>query len=317
MNKKYILLLLIICITIAFSGCEQGATQDNQQNEYPSAMELIEKSSEYYKNIENFEMKQNMVMTMIMPNMMTGEDEAIKVNMDSTSIIFIDPMKSKTTMFMDYTFEDSSEENVNNKQQLEPVNMEQYMIQENDSFIIYQYNMGQWYKTVINNPEIAMQQIQGFDYLKDYQKYFKSGEILGIETINGVEAYKAQFQLNSDYITELLEQYGFYENLELNSEDTEIMNKIFASLEDVVYEIWISKEDYSTLKLSADITPMFTAVKNVMLEQETIPEEEKNEIENTLGSMTGVTEIYYTNVNNCEDFEIPQEALNAVELPQY
>ncbi len=312
MKKKLMLLSIIIGLFIIACGCQNDAKTEELEDIYPEAMELIQKSSELYSKVENLEMKQLMDMTMFMPNMETGENVAINVHMDSNSIIFVEPLKSKTNIEINYSLED---ENANEDAFVpEKQTMEQYMVAEDGKYIIYQYSMGEWFKSVIDNPELANQQLQGLDYIKEYEKFYKSGEIIGEETVDGVEAYKAQYKLNSEYMTELLNQYGLNETFLPDGNQEELMNKLIASLENVVYEIWFSKEDYSMIKLSADMQPMFEGIKSVLMEDESLTEEVKNEISNTFGSMKGKTEVYYDNINNCEDFEIPQEALDAKEM---
>lgn len=316
MKKKLLLLSIIVGLIVIACGCQKEEKPEKPKDTYPEAMELMKKSSELYSNVENLEIKQVMDMTMMSSDMATGENTIINVHMDSNSIIFVDPMKSKTTIETKYAQEDNSETTENKTPFIpETQNIVVYMVAENDNYISYQYNMGEWFKMIIDNPEIAKQQMQGLDYIKEYEKFFKNGKTIDVETVNGIETYKTQFQLNSDYMTELLNQYGLNETLLPDSNTDELMNKIMASLEDVVYEVWFSKEDYSMVKLSADMSPMFKGIKNVLMKEESLTEEEKNEIGNTFGSMKGITEIYYDNINNCEDFEIPQEALDASEIP--
>lgn len=299
MKRKILIILIISSLVFAFSGC----TEKN-----PSTAKLLEQSNEYYLNAKNFQTKAIMNMNMLMPDM-SGQNMSVTITMDSDSTIFTSPLKSKTLINMNYSINDTSE----SSSETIPTIIEQYFVADDNNYILYQYSMGQWTKIKIDNELIAMKQLQGYDYIKEYENYFSNGKIVGTETVNEIETYKAQFELNAENIIEMFNQFELNRSLPYETSMEEIASKLADSMDNIVYDVWFSKNDSHIVKISSDLKPMFDGIVKILMEEDSIVD--KNGIETMFGDMSSVTEIYFTNINECKNFEIPEEALNAQESP--
>lgn len=299
MKRKIFIILIILSLLIILSGCNEKA---------PSTAKLLKQSNEYYSSVENFQTRSIINMNMLMPDI-TGGNMSVTFNIESDSTIFDNPLKARTIINMNHSIKGNTE----GTSESIPTIIEQYFVTDGDNYILYQYSLGKWIKIKIDNELIAMKQLQGYDYIKQYENYFSDGKIIGTDTINGIETYKTQFKINKENILEIFNQFELNRSLPYDTNMEDIAIKLADSIDNIVYEVWFSKENPHIVKISSDLKPMFESIVKILTEEDST--ENKASIETMFGDMSSVTEIYFTNINECEDFEIPKEALNAEESP--
>lgn len=285
--KKLATLVLSLMLIISFTACSEGdMTKDK------SAEEILEGAMTKATEWENYEMDIDSRMVMNIP--IQGEME---MNINGHGVAFIKPLKMHMTMTVEM------------EQLPEPQSIEQYLIQEGDTLTIYQQLEGQWYKQVMEGS--GMEQLASVDPIESIQlfmKHLKGAEIVEEGQINEKDAVKIDATVSFDMYKELI---AGNQSLDMSLGLGTNVFDMLGEMGDLTYSIWVEKETLNVTRYEMDLTEAMNKMAEAMEGIEELPQEAVDAYKNSKMEMT----ITITNHNQAADFEIPEEALNAEEIP--
>ncbi len=285
--KKILTILLCLTLLISMTAC---SGKDMTQGKAPEEIleEAITKAAEW----ENYEMALETHMVMDIPPQ--GE---IEMNMTGVGVAFIKPLKMHMTMSMDMP------------QMEESQNIEQYIVQEEDTFSIYQNYEGQWYKNVMEDEGIEeLMSVDPMESIQLFVKHIKSAEIAEEEKINDKDAVRIDVTVSFDMYKELMETNG---SLDMSAMFGMDVFEMLGNMGDLTYSIWVEKESLNVVKYHMNLSEAMNKMAEAMQEIEEVPQELIDVYQTSQMEMS----VTLSNQNNVEDFEIPEEALNAEEVP--
>lgn len=284
--KKILTIIFCLAIVLNLTAC---MAEDMTKGKTPEQIikEAIKKTAEW----ENYEMEITSDMTMNVPPQ--GE---IEMQMKGKGVAFTKPFK----MYMAMDIEVS--------QLPEPQSIEQYIVQEEDAFIIYQNFDGQWYKQKIEAEGInELMSIDPMESIQLFTKYIKSAEIVEETMMNDRDVAKIDVTVSFDMYKELMEKNESFDMGNIFG-----MN-IFESLGnvgDLTYSIWVEKATLNIVQYDMDLSEAMNKMADAIKDAEGIPQE----IIDAYKSSEMQISVKMYNQNKAKDFEIPEEALNAKEL---
>ncbi|MCG8482167.1 MAG: hypothetical protein MJA31_02565 [Clostridia bacterium] len=285
--KKILTILLCLTLLISMTAC---SGKDMTQGKAPEEIleEAITKAAEW----ENYEMALETHMIMDIPPQ--GE---IEMNMTGVGVAFIKPLKMHMTMSMHMP------------QMEESQNIEQYIVQEEETFSIYQNYEGQWYKNVMEGEGIEeLMSVDPMESIQLFVKHIKSAEIVEEEKINDKDAVRIDVTVSFDMYKELMETNG---SLDMSAMFGMDVFEMLGSMGDLTYSIWVEKESLNVVKYHMNLSEAMNKMAEAMQEIEEVPQELIDVYQTSQMEMS----VTLSNQNNVEDFEIPEEALNAEEIP--
>ena len=283
-NKQWLRLtavLLCAVLAVALVGCSGG---DSIEAKLKSVAENLAKQ-------ESYEYTMNMSMGLSM----LGNDVAVETAMDGT--VFNDPLKAK--IVSNVSMMGSS------------VEVEMYMVQEGDNYVIYTGTMGQWQKQTVSKAEFEAKsgQYDAQDSMALYLKNAKNFQDMGYEDVEGVSTLKVQGFLSGDSIKEVMETSGVLDNAASSMEgvdEKELTDKIIAKIGDLPVTLWIDEKEMLPLKYEVDMSDMIKGMYDVIFEQMGVdPAEAQFEAGDAIISML------CRSYGAATAFEIPAEALAA------
>lgn len=261
----------------------------------------------------DMEMKLNGKITMNM----SGESMALDTEMISKSTTFDEPYKMKMVTL--YTIMGESTES------------EIYIEKDKDKYLVYKNAENSWTKMEVKSLKEALANagltIIAESYSENIQSYTKKEDRTENEktylvyeyTITKEELQKMKESLQDSLIAEL----GNPEDETLAKQMQEYIPKMLDGIETIPMTILIDREEKSIYRVECSLTDMFNKMLKVAVEwigeyakssitdEEYLPyvEEELKDMSFTASDMK--MKISYSNLNEVEDFEIPEEAKNA------
>jgi hypothetical protein len=225
MKNIKILIIAVICfIMLIMTACSQNIPASGI-----SAAELVAKSEEAMKSVDNYRAVVNIEMS---------TDESLETaKMISYMDVFLRPLKIRMLSNLD-------EPTIGN------FDMDTYFIQEENELAIYM-NMNildNWTKSVIPFDEDLASQFSP-EYSTLFNEMLKTAAVLSSETINNIDCWKVKITLDSNSLTEILEGIQITEGLadEFNAE-------LLSRMADVPVTVWIAKDSYYQVKVEMDIS---------------------------------------------------------------
>jgi len=290
MKKSFLLIVLLVCALVV-AGCSSAmpaAKTDLTADK--TAQEIVEESFDKWYSLNNYEMDLTTNIKMIM-------EETIDMSMSGKAVVFQSPMKMK--MVLDAFIPGIEEE----------MQIEQYLVQEDQAITVYQSINGQWFKTVIDDPAMAeMMQMDPRDNLKLFMDNLLSAEITGQEKVGEKDTVKIDLVASAEIFDDVLQDVAG-ESLGLGSDI--ITSEFFSKIGDMKHTIWIDKATLETVKCYMDLTDNMKNLGSAFAEDSSTPEELTGVFENMEISM----EYTIYNQGEAEDFSLPEEAKNAAEMP--
>lgn len=280
--KKVLGILLTIIMIFSMVACSKEK----------AAMNIILDATEKAANWENYNIQIDSYMKINDP--IQGEME---IQTSGEGTIFMEPMKLHMNMDVDI----SSLKEVQN--------IEQYMIQEGDSIVLYQYVQDQWYKMEIDIEGLG--DILQSDPAEDIQlmmDYTKSAEVLGEEKINGKKAYAIELAVSMKIYTKIIERNEALGSMVPLKSDENLI-KLLSKMDDLKYKIWVDKTSGEIVKYSMDLGKMMEILMSKM-EIEGMTSEQKDMFKD----MEMTTTMTISNQNKAENFELPEEAVDAIDM---
>jgi len=284
-----IILALVGALLLA-TGCSTPANGPADLTKGKSAKQILEESLDKWYQAENYEIDLTSTIKM------SASGETFDMSMSGKGIIFQKPLKTKIAMEMSIPGLD------------EKARIEQYMIEEDGKFVLYQYLDSQWQKMTFDDPALLeMAQMDPRDNLELFLDNLIQAEIVGEEKIGDSDTVIINLTASADLYDEVLATIGgedFGVSAELMTQD------ILSKMGDLNYTIWVDKHTLDTVKCSIDLSENIRNLGNAMSETEDFPAEVKE----AFASMEMAMEFRVLNINSAPDFTVPEEAKKAREM---
>ena len=293
-----------------------------------NVLEAYEKSYAW----ENYDMYILMDMSMAMPDE-AGNIQEMDMQMDMTATAFMDPMKMKVDANMVMEVEGT---------ELSLPIMKMYMLVEEDKYITYtgmtDMNTGEltWIKQEVEDESFAELLDPNNEEMKKLnEESIKEAIYLGTYSDEDRNLEKYEITVTFEGFDEIIKQSMAMVSGSITDEDLQMSLDLLASLDDMTYILYIDEASGEFVKIEMDLSPMIKSMLDSMMGQipammeietempEDLTEEEIEELNQMFSEIfeTMKIEIYmvgeYLNINNAEDFEIPEEALNAISMEEY
>ncbi len=287
MKRFFVSITLVMVLIMSMAACgDKDLTADKSAKEI--LQESITKSAEW----KSYEMDISTHMKMDVP-----EEGLMEMNMTGSGAVIMDPMKMHMTLDMEMP------------EMEQPQTMEQYMIQEEDGFTIYQNIEGKWYKMSISDPSLVeMMSMDPMENISLFMEYLKSAEVVGEEVIKERDAVKIDLTVSFDMYKEFLEKNS---SMDVGGILGSGIMESLSDAGDLTYTVWVDKTSMEIVKYYMDLSEAMQKIGEAMADQDDALPELSDIYKDIKMEMT--MEVY--NQNGVEDFEIPQEAMDAEELP--
>lgn len=285
--KRLFIIVLSIVMILSFSACTEKDLTSGK-----TAEEILEESILKSAEWESYEMDMSTEMEMNIP----GQGN-VEMTMQGTGQVFMKPMKMHMTLNMEMP------------QMEEMQTLEQYMVQENETFVIYQNMQDQWYKMVIDDPSLTeMMTMDPMENIQLFMKYLKSAEMVSEEVIKERDTVAIELTVSFDMYKELLEKN---ESLDVGGMSAMGIFESLSDMGDLTYTVWVDKSSLEIVKYYMDFSEAMSKIGEALASQEGFPAELSDIYKDS--KMVMSMEIF--NQNNVDDFEIPEAAKNAQDLP--
>ncbi len=287
MKRIIISITLTIALILSTSACSEKDMVSNK-----SAQEILQESITKSAEWKSYEMEITTLMEMNIP-----EQGLVQMDMSGTGVVIMDPMKMHMTLDMDMPELEQSQ------------TMEQYMIQEEEGFVIYQNVEDQWYKMVISDPSLVeMMSMDPMENIGLFMEYLESAEVVEEEVIRERDTVKIDLTVSFDMYKELLEKN---DSLDVGGILGSGVMETISNMGNLTYSVWVDKSNLEIVKYYMDLSEAMQKIGEAMTTQDEMLSEVAEIYKDAKMEMTMV--VY--NQNNVEDFEVPEEAMDAQELP--
>ncbi len=280
MKKKLLSILLVLVMIFSVSGCEKKEL---------SASDLLEKAYENCESVKNITAKQTMQLSA------SAAGESINLNIDSDIVAFSDPYKVKMEANMDMG-------------ELGSQAITMYMAEEDGKYYTYTGASGMWMKQSMDKAAFdeAMNSYDSKAYLEqlvDNTSTFTFNET----TEDDKEVYKLDGNITGESLKNMLKTANSMSQLDSLGID---YTQAFDSISDLPVTIYIEKESGNLYKMSMDMSDFMKQVMSSMSDAAGTDESLNTDVAIDKCDMA----ITYTGYDNAENFDIPEEALNAEEI---
>lgn len=286
MKKRIISVVLMLVMLFTMGGCGKKTV---------SAGELLEKAYENSKSVTNMTAKYTMQMDM------SSAGQSISSTTTGDITAFTDPYKVKMNMTMDMG-------------ELGSQDMEMYMAAEGENYYTYTGMSGVWYKQSMDK-ELFEKSLNSYNselYLESFVKS-KDSFTFTETTENDKELYQITGTLSGEALADMVNSTDILSQMESFGIDS----SLYEDLEDLNITLYLDKESCSFYKMSLDMTKMMQEMMSKAMDSISDTVNGDDAAANASANVDiskCVMEMEYTGYNNAEDFEIPEEALNAEEL---
>lgn len=276
MKKRLLLLSVLFVIVLAAAGCSKEETAE----------------SVLVKAQENSQKSKSMTVKGAMNMKMSSGDQTVDMKYDMDMSIFNDPYKAKIDIKADLG-------SLGNQSTIA------YLVPEGDKFYTYTEFNGNWVKSGMDKADFD-KAVTGYDsaaYAKALLEC-KDDLIISESEADGKECYKLEGTITGDSLKKMIEATNMKEQLT----STNIEMSIYDNLGDMKLLAYVEKDTFQFYKISMDLKDMMK--KAMESASEAADSGEKVTID------TFTMDMEYIGYDNAEDFELPAEAKDAVELQQ-
>lgn len=266
-------------------------------------MDAYEKSNDW----KNYDAKAVMDLEMLVPDE-TGTNTKMNMVMNMGMNVFNNPAKIKLTSDMIVDFQG---------QELSQPVLEMYVTMDESKFTTYMGMYDElgaltWSKSTIEDDILI--DLANYDAqanLELTEKFTKDVKYFGkYVDDSGRTLLRIQNTLSGEIYEELLGTYIEQMASSTNTEDI-LAAEMFENLGDFQFILYIDEESGEIVKYEMDLGSIYATMFADMEPSEEMPQEAIDMLKNLKAVM--VMEIF--NINEAEDFDIPQEALDAPEVP--
>jgi hypothetical protein len=252
----------------------------------------------------------NIVMDMTIPVPDENGDiqsMALKTNMNITA--FTNPQKIKLTSDMVMDFDD---------QTISQSVMDVYITTDNDNFVTYTGIYGEngelnWSKSTIEDTLIS--ELTSYNIkssLEMMEKYIKDVKYFGKYTDeNRKSLLRIQNTLSGEIYTELLAAY--IEELSSSASTSDILTaETLKTLGDFEFILYIDEDTGELVKYELDLSSIYSSIFSGIANNENLSPDDKATL-SILKDINSKIIINIISINQSNDFEVPTEALEAIE----
>ncbi|NDO46648.1 DUF6612 family protein [Clostridium sp. MD294] len=287
--------IVMMCSMAACSGGNgdnEGGEVSQQESAALTPEEIVKAAEE--KMQEATSVESNMTMDMVM----TAEGQTVNMKTNMDMISFTEPMKLKMDMAIDMG------------EQLGGTQMMQFYADETDgNMTMYINMMDTWYKQVVSEEQLA--QYNTKENLSTYLDSSTNVTEVATEQVNGEDATKYDGVITGSQISEVLKASGALDDLEPMFAGTDLdASTLYEDLPDIKMSIWINAEQYP-VKYEMDMTTMMQGLMDKVI---AISQQEQQDLSIPFTVDTMKISMTNKNFNNAADFEIPEEAKNAIQM---
>lgn len=292
---------------------------DQQLNTVVITREPVDAKAIYFAANEksydwkNYDVKARINMSMDLPDD-TGSVQTMPINMNMSMTIFMDPLKAKVKATMPIT-----------EESVMPV-MDMYLTVDEKSYTQYmsmpdETGEFKWMKLTMEDEMLAKLMKNDLETIKKNkeltEKYTKDVKYFGQYVEDGKTLTRLQYTMSGDIYKEIFSQYSEIMPEPATEEEkmTAEMLKGFANMDlgDLSFIVYIDDASGQMVKMEMDFSEMvIDMAKGMTAILGEVPAEEMALLNSLKASM--VMEVL--NINSAEDFEIPQEALNAQDMTE-
>ena len=246
-----------------------------------------------------------------------GSVQTMNMKMNMYMTLFVNPMKAKINadMLVNIAGQEMSQPFMNMYMTIDENGMNQYMSMDNNGTYTWmkQTIANEMFGDLLKYDEEAIEKNKetAEKYTKDV-KYFgkykdENRTLLRIEYTMSGEIYK-------DMLGESLENMPAPTNEQEEATYEALKALVDGNFGDTKYIVYIDEETKEIVKYEMDLGDMIQLMMGSMTD---LLGEMPQEVSDMLKSMRATMVMEVLNVNNAEDFEIPEEALNAPEMSEY
>lgn len=294
--KKIISLVMCLCLCMSMmTGC--GKSEE----------EVVTNSIKALNNAKNYDMNVSLKGKMSVSFGEKSQDADIDISMKET--VFTEPMKCKVVA----SFKTAGQEN----------QVESYMQESGGSFDVYTKPLKEadWSKINMSDVTKAMKEA-GVQSTQKFKEDFASYKKLEDKEENGKKYYLYECALDADNIKETLNGLGSSMTSMLGKDiDEEMYKKIVDKMGDIKMTFWFDQESAMLSRIEYPMTDLMNNVIQIVLEE--VTKVQGKDDDGTMASIMSQVKMSVSdmdmimdieNVDSAQDFEIPQEALNAKEF---
>ena len=283
--KKLMAALFAMVLLVAMTACSPQMTLEQK----------IQKALDNIAGMKNVDAGMNMDIEMGMMGM------TISMQMKGDIVTFTDPMKMK----MDMTVSALGQEQT----------LQMYA-QETDGAITTYANDGTgWTAQQLSQEEFDTQYSSSMNGSADVflkaMKDFTQAE--GTEEINGRKTIKVEGTISGTDIAEALKASGMMDAMgsEMGAADldTEQLEALTKDMSGMKITLWLDDAKYVPVKIEMDMAEMMSSLIEKAMEEAT--SQSGSDLDLSMSISKCLVEITYDKINDAEDFDIPQEALDA------
>lgn len=278
--KRIGVIVMGAVVALALLGC--GGSKEE-------AKQMLVDAQEKMKDVQSMDFSMNMEMDLEA----VGQQVAMKISGDMS--IIEDPVQAKMVLQIDVG--EGAE------------TMELYAKQDGDQITMYSGTGTNYSKQVLTLPEFESQ-IAQYDANQNIEKYiemFSDIEHGGSETYNGKSCTKVVGIVSGEKFQEVLNTTGSgLDSLEDAGLSSEQLQSIFSGIDDLEINIWIDNETGYIAGYEMDMTKMLQQVYDNLMDS--LMGDSGISVEAKINKMS--IEMTMENINNVEEIEIPQAALD-------
>lgn len=255
MKKMKIVLSLtlaaLLCLALAGCGSSPAQPQTSQLTQQ-QLEEAIQKSVENMNAVKNLRANGNMDMSFVM----------LGSEMTSTTTFTSEAYSAPFGMHMDLTLDNG---------EMGSTQTEMYMQQEGDLLKTYtKMSEGDWYvdemdATTFNQ---SMQQYDAQGSVAAYIKYAQNFQLVGSETLDGVDTWKIEGVVTAANIQDMLKETGMDTALSSLTGDDLVSgstSQLFEGAGDMPLTLWVQKDALYPVRCDVDMTAMLQGVMSNMM----------------------------------------------------
>lgn len=277
------------------------------------AKAIIDTANEKSYDWKNYDAKVVVDMSMPLPDE-TGNTQNMNMKMNMNMNVFTEPMKIKMTadIAADYL-----------GQAINQSIMDMYMSFDDKSYTSYigtkdENGAVSWVKSTVDDESLA--QLMDLSKNKEnkelMKEYIKDVKYFGKYTENEKTLLRIQYSISSDLFKELLGDYTKTLSESSKEEDVQsasILNSLINNgLDGMTFIAYVDEETGEMTKYEMNLTPLISSIMEGLSDTLGTSPEDMQIVKSLNAKMT----MEILNINEAEDFEIPEEALNAPEASE-
>ncbi len=283
--KKLMAALFAMVLLVAMTACSPQMTLEQK----------IQKALDNIAGMKNVDAGMNMDIEMGMMGM------TISMQMKGDIVTFTDPMKMK----MDMTVSALGQEQT----------LQMYARETDGAITTYANDGTGWTAQQLSQEEFDAQYSSSMNGSADVflkaMKDFTQAE--GTEEINGRKTIKVEGTISGTDIAEALKASGMMDAMgsEMGAADldTEQLEALTKDMSGMKITLWLDDAKYVPVKIEMDMAEMMSSLIEKAMEEAT--SQSGSDLDLSMSISKCLVEITYDKINDAEDFDIPQEALDA------